>query len=152
MDTTEKETGFGICSLTSHFGCTELHNFIHQLLTGFQEPLFFPTNCCVTNHTALSMEHVAISLCHSITTSIPRTLQNEAVTDLVWVVDSDLKASQDLASRRVLVHRDLELALRAVLSVESGRVVVEVHHPDRHCRDVKVWQLLAAPYLWCLRF
>lgn len=52
----------------------------------------------------------------------------------------------------MLVHGDLELALRAVLPVEGGRMVVEVHDPDRHHRDVVVWQLHAAPDLGRLGF
>lgn len=78
--------------------------------------------------------------------------KSEAVTDLVRVVDSDLEASQDLACGRVLVHGNLELALWAVLSVEGGRVVVEVDHPYRHRRDVVVWQLPAAFHLRRLGF
>lgn len=57
---------------------------------------------------------------------------------LVGVIDGDLEASEDLPSWRVLVHGDLELALRAVLSVEGRRMVVEIHHPDRHHGDVVV--------------
>lgn len=78
--------------------------------------------------------------------------KREAATDLVRVVDGDLEASQDLAGRRVLVHGDLKLALWAVLSVEGGRVVVEIHHPDRHRCDVTVWQPLAAHHLRRLGF
>lgn len=69
---------------------------------------------------------------------------------LIWVVDCDLEASEDLPCGRMLVHGDLKLALRAVLSVKGWRMVVEVHHPDRHRRNVVVQQLAVLPHLWCL--
>lgn len=49
---------------------------------------------------------------------------------LVRVVDRDLQAAEDLSFRRMLVHGQLEAVLRAVLTVECGRVVVEVHHTN----------------------
>lgn len=66
---------------------------------------------------------------------------------LIRVIDCDLKASKDLACRRVLVHRDLKLALWPALSVKRWRVVVEVHHPDCHRGNVVVHDLLTRAHL-----
>lgn len=52
---------------------------------------------------------------------------------LVWVVDRDLQAAEYLSFWWMLVHGQLEAVLLTVLAVESGRVVVEVHHTNSDC-------------------
>lgn len=54
---------------------------------------------------------------------------------LVRVVDGDLQASENLSLRQVFVHGQLKPVLWAVLAVECGRVVVQVHHTNTDCGD-----------------
>lgn len=42
----------------------------------------------------------------------------------------------------MLVHGDLKLVLWPVLAVEGGRMVIEVHHTDRDCRNGVLLQLV----------
>lgn len=52
---------------------------------------------------------------------------------LIGVVDSDFQPPEYLPLRRMLIHGQLKHVLRAVLSVESGGIVVQVHHTDHQC-------------------
>lgn len=63
---------------------------------------------------------------------------SSSLPHLVRVVDRDLQAAEDLSFRRMLVHGQLEAALRAVLVVEGRRVVVEVHHTNSDRRHAVV--------------
>lgn len=50
----------------------------------------------------------------------------------------------------MLVHGDLKLVLRTVLTIEGGRMVIEVHHTDSDCRNIIVRQLIVWSYFGCL--
>lgn len=50
----------------------------------------------------------------------------------------------------MLVHGDLKLVLRTVLAVEGRRMVIQVYHTDRDCRNVIVQQLIVRSYFSCL--
>lgn len=47
----------------------------------------------------------------------------------------------------MLVHGDLKVALWSVLPVKGRRMVVEIHHPDRHSGNVVVQLLILSAYL-----
>lgn len=61
-----------------------------------------------------------------------------ARTHLVRVVDGDFQPSENLPLWRMLIHGQLKHALRAVLAVERGRVVVQVNDAYHHCCQPKV--------------
>lgn len=48
------------------------------------------------------------------------------------------------------MHGDLKLVLQPVLAVEGGRVVIEVHHTDRDCRNGVLQQLVIWSNFGCL--
>lgn len=50
----------------------------------------------------------------------------------------------------MLVHGDPKHVLRTVLAVEGRRMVIEVNHTDRDCRNVVVQQLIVRSYFSCL--
>lgn len=66
-------------------------------------------------------------------------------THLIRVIDCDLKASEDFPCRWMLIHSDLKLALWSIFSIEGRRMVVKIHHSDRHCSNVKVQELVVKP-------
>lgn len=59
---------------------------------------------------------------------------------LVRIVDCDFQPSENLPLWRMLIHGQLKHALRAVLTVERRRVVVQVNDADHHCCHPKVLQ------------
>lgn len=146
-----KKRRFGSWRSLTHFGSTEEHDIIIlylELPKGFHGLFSW---CCVTDHNTV-WSWVASYLCNSLPTGVPtdtETLRDKSedvrLSHLIWIVDCDLEASEDLPGGRMLVHGDLKLALRAVLSVKGWRMVVEVHHPDRHRRNVIVQQLTVLP-------
>lgn len=48
------------------------------------------------------------------------------------------------------MHGDLKLVLRTVLAVKGRRMVIEVYHTDRDCRNVVVQQVIVRSYFSCL--
>lgn len=59
-------------------------------------------------------------------------------THLIRVIHCDLKASEDLSSRRMFIHGDLKLALGSIFSIKRRRMVIKIHHPDSHCGNIIV--------------
>lgn len=54
------------------------------------------------------------------------------VPHLIWVIDSNFQPPEYLPLRWMFVHGQLKHVLWAVLPIESGWIIVEVHHTDHH--------------------